>query len=500
MIRGHLAALLALGVAACATLEEPFRAHQESASPEVRQCADWYSALDREVTNAGVRDAQDARIPGFPYLRVNRLLASFRQEAAADERALRAWTDRMLELDVAARRHEIANLPREGFAALPDPAAHLSHRLAAQHTLFCGRVLRELDLPDPASRAALVERAQVPDDYSLLSRVIGVYALSKFPFTKGVRRYQGEVLAAYQREPAVPEGGIVVRYSPPAVARLSRATVAGILGRAAADPLRIPEPSGADMDALFATYAPIFDIEITGDFDRFGALRWRLGAEMPRVDLTDLAVYRNAAWTRYRNLTLLQLAYTIWFPERPPDSDGDLLAGKLDGVTWRVTLAPDGEPLVFDTIHPCGCYHLFFPTPRAHVLAAPDEPPEWMFSPQTLPRIGERERVVLRVATRTHYVTRVSAAQDAESIVRFELRPYDELRSLGRPEGGQRSAFGTDGLIAGTERAERYLYWPMGIAAAGAMRQWGRHATAFVGRQHFDDADLLEKRFRFDLR
>ena len=31
------------------------------------------------------------------------------------------------------------------------------------------------------------------------------------------------------------------------------------------------------------------------------------------------------------------------------------------------------------------------------------------------------------------------------------------------------------------------------------MRQWGRHATAFVGRRHFDDADLLEKRFRLDL-
>ena len=38
-----------------------------------------------------------------------------------------------------------------------------------------------------------------------------------------------------------------------------------------------------------------------------------------------------------------------------------------------------------------------------------------------------------------------------------------------------------------------------GIVSAGAMRQWGRHATAFVGRRHFDDADLFERRFRFDL-
>jgi hypothetical protein len=53
--------------------------------------------------------------------------------------------------------------------------------------------------------------------------------------------------------------------------------------------------------------------------------------------------------------------------------------------------------------------------------------------------------------------------------------------------------------IAGTDRAESWLFWPMGIRRAGTMRQWGRHATAFVGRRHFDDADLIERRFELDL-
>ena len=492
--------LLALGAAGCATLDEPFRSHLDAPGADVRQCADWYRALDREVANAGVRDAQDARIPGFPYLRVSRLLASFRDDFAGDEGALRAWTDRLLALDSAARRHELANLPQDRFDNLPEPAARLSRRTAVQHTQTCGRLLRELDLADPGSRVALLERAQVPDDYSSMSRVFGVYAVSRYPFTEGVRRYQEETLAAYRRELTTPEGGSVVRYSPPTLPRLPRAAVAAILERAAANLLGIPEPSEPDAGALFNTYAPIFEIEITGDYDRFGALRWLHGAEMPGVDAADLAVYRIAGWTRYRGRTLLQLAYTVWFSERPPDSEADLLAGKLDGVTWRVTLAPDGEPLVFDTIHPCGCYHMFYPTPRAHAVPPPDETPEWMFSPQALPRIAEGERIVLRVATRTHYLIRVSTAHDAESIVRFELRQYDDLRSLARFDGGPRSVFGPDGLIAGTERAERTLFWPMGIEAAGAMRQWGRHATAFVGRQHFDDADLFEKRFQFDLR
>ena len=70
------------------------------------------------------------------------------------------------------------------------------------------------------------------------------------------------------------------------------------------------------------------------------------------------------------------------------------------------------------------------------------------------------------------------------------------LRSLPLPGGGARSIFGEDGLVAGTERRERFLFWPMGIKSAGAMRQAGSQATAFVGRRHFDDADIIERRFR----
>jgi hypothetical protein len=35
----------------------------------------------------------------------------------------------------------------------------------------------------------------------------------------------------------------------------------------------------------------------------------------------------------------------------------------------------------------------------------------------------------------------------------------------------------------------------MGVPDPGAMRQWGRHATAFVGRRHFDDVNLVERYF-----
>ncbi|MBI2508655.1 MAG: hypothetical protein HYV99_01240, partial [Betaproteobacteria bacterium] len=69
------------------------------------------------------------------------------------------------------------------------------------------------------------------------------------------------------------------------------------------------------------------------------------------------------------------------------------------------------------------------------------------------------------------------------------------LRSVPLPEGGRRSVFRPDGIVPGSERGERYLFWPMGVPEPGAMRQWGRHATAFVGRRHFDDAGLMERYF-----
>jgi hypothetical protein len=102
--------------------------------------------------------------------------------------------------------------------------------------------------------------------------------------------------------------------------------------------------------------------------------------------------------------------------------------------------------------------------------------------------------LVLHVQSGTHYLTGIGiAAGDAQ--VRYALEDDDALRSLPLPGGGRRSIFGPDGLVAGSERPERWFFWPMGVPSAGTMRQWGHNATAFLGRRHFDDADLIERRF-----
>jgi hypothetical protein len=192
---------------------------------------------------------------------------------------------------------------------------------------------------------------------------------------------------------------------------------------------------------------------------------------------------------------LVQLNYVVWFPSRPKTSAFDLLGGRLDGITWRVTLSPDGRPLAYDTIHNCGCYHLFFPTSRLRARPQGFTVEETAFVPQQAPDLDEPGGMVLRIAQRTHYVERVlPTAADGAEVVRYRFADYDSLRSLPAPSG-RRSLFGPDSIVSGSERGERCFFWPMGIPSSGAMRQWGHHATAFVGRRHFDDPDLVERYF-----
>jgi hypothetical protein len=113
--------------------------------------------------------------------------------------------------------------------------------------------------------------------------------------------------------------------------------------------------------------------------------------------------------------------------------------------------------------------------------------------PQSVP--DGPERLVLRIAATTHYLQRVLHHRGEPMAATYRLRDYDELRSLALADGGRRSLFGPNGIVPGTQRRERWLFWPMGIPEPGAMRQWGNHAIAFVGRRHFDDPRLLEELF-----
>jgi hypothetical protein len=125
----------------------------------------------------------------------------------------------------------------------------------------------------------------------------------------------------------------------------------------------------------------------------------------------------------------------------------------------------------------------------------PDSLDEWAFVPQSLQPPPPGTRLLLRVAAASHQIQRLRWEQVAAVDRELALQPDESLRSLPVPGGGRRSLFDPDGLVAGSERGERWLFWPMGVREPGAMRQWGHHATAFVGRRHFDDPDMMDRYF-----
>ncbi len=311
--------------------------------------------------------------------------------------------------------------------------------------------------------------------------------------------YEREARDAFA-QPAGPPRGTILAYRPPGVNTLSpgsiRTTVASMID---AEPLPpVPRVEGTALDALLAAYAPDYAIDTATNDDRPGR-PFRRDDGVPDVDASSPVVYTRLAWTRFDGALLPQLVYTVWFAQRPPRFAGDPLAGRLDGLVWRVTLDRDGAPLLFDTIHPCGCYHQFVPTAR--LVAKPPEPgvEEGALVVQTLPELPVGARVRLHVAAGTHYLRRVepvaAGGAPAPGEDRYRLDRESALRTLPLAAGGTASLYGPDGIVAGTERPERYALWISGIESPGAMRQWGRHATAFVGRRHFDDAFLVERYF-----
>jgi hypothetical protein len=517
---GVLALLISTG---CAVLPTPGLIDRATAPAQTVACADWVAALDTQTEQAGVRDAGAARIAGFPHLRVDRFTASLKDTLAPqpiDVDAIRALVQRLQQLDIKARNAEVANLPPQALAQLassaalpPQPAQVL------QKTQDCAQQLSAYHLASAEQTASLLARLAVPDDYRTSYRLLGAYALTRYPFASGIRRFEAERSAVFASQPphsTVQASATAMRLSPPTPSStLSPAQITRMLAPAPQDPLRVPAPTPEQAQQLLAHFAPSFQLAIDSSDDKPGALVWRPGltADAPdtlEVDTQTPVVYSQIAFTRYGPHSLLQLVYTLWFPARPvaPGSKLDLLAGKLDGITWRVTLAPDGMPLVYDTIHPCGCYHMFFPSPAARAKPAPQPGIEWAYIPQSLPHLKEQQQLVVHVAAATHYIDRVSVEPSPFATpppsAQYAWRSYDSLRSLptsasqalGKPT--HRSVFGPDGFIAGTDRGERFIFWPMGIPRAGAMRQWGKHATAFVGRRHFDDATLMELRFEFD--
>ena len=516
---------LALALAAC-TAAPLRRSLPGEPAATLDGCHELAQALRGAVAMAGVGDAQAVAIDGVDWLRADRFTAALGAQAASVEQTA-AWMSRLQTLDAQARRIELANLPDVAVtgAAVTDAAVTdmavtgaavtgldktatgraladdaTAARLALQTRIdTCGRASIVAIARDPASLERLRRSAQVPDDYVDWQRALGLYPLSALAFEAGVRREEAAMAAAHARHADAPaQDARIMLIGPPANGAMADAGLR--LADIRRDALGVPQPDERQAAALLARHAPIIALAGQGDDDRIGTLR--LDAQgRSIVDIGQPAVYGRITFMRWQGEVRAQLVYTAWFARRPPKHSVDLLAGHLDGIVLRLTLDADERIDMIDSIHPCGCWHQFIPVGDWQVQAAPAPREEWAFVARRLTSVPPGHRVRIRISAGAHMLEGIDsinplAGNDADSTPeRYALLADDLLRSLALPSGGRRSLYDPRGFVPGTERAEAWLFWPMGISEAGSMRQWGHHATAFVGRRHFDDADLLDRRF-----
>ena len=480
--------LLALFLAGCAMVPVPTRSDRIGQNGPLGSCADFFASLDKRIEEVGVIDPGVFRVNNYPYLRVNRFIASFREEVD-NKAAFAEWVDRMQALDQDARKYEIANLPDSAVVEidLTNNRTGLFSKVAT-----CGDLLKASDFQSVKHQVELSESVSVPDDYIPLRRVLGIYPLTSLFVSSGVSNWHAEVHRSFSLEPPA-HWRRSIRYVP--VEKNDMPSVRQIVDSHRRDALGIPVYSPEEREALFWMYAPVWEIQIKGDYDRIGTPIWTDKGVLD-VNIDKPVTYTLLSFTRFGKEILTQLNYIIWFPSRPKKGALDIFGGLLDGLNYRVTLDNNGQPLFYETVHNCGCYYKAYPTNRLQVREKVDyaEPPLILKAPDMNPT---RDFMTVAMESGTHYVQHLyplsRELQPAMAV--YSLVDYGQLRSLPYSRDDRRSMFNLYGIAPGSERLERFILWPTGVLSPGAMRQWGRHAVAFVGKRHFDDPFFMDKMF-----
>lgn len=472
----------------CAKVPVPTRSPHAGQPGEAGRCADLFAALDKRIEAAGVVDPGVFRVEDFPYLRVNRFLASFRGEVDG-QAAFSLWVDRLQELDQQARQFEIANLPDSEIVALEGFRGRrgLSAEIAA-----CADILQAEDFSNEKNRNQVRENAAAPEDYIPLRRFLGLYPLTSLIVSQRVSAWHAEVHKTFS--PGPPVGWQTIRYFP--AESFNMPYDAQIVQAAGRDALGIPVYTSEELETLFRKWAPVWEIQDQGDYDKLGEPIWT-GKGVLKIDTNRPVTYTLPSFTRFGDKILTQLNYIIWFPARPKESVLDIYGGFLDGLIYRVTLDTNGEAILYETVHNCGCYYKAYPTERLQVQEkiVYAEPPLILQAPALNPA---KAFMTVAMESRTHYVQHLYPSTreiQGEKTV-YSFADYNLLRSLPYHGDKRKSMFGRDSIVPGSQRLERFILWPTGILSPGAMRQWGRHAVAFVGERHFDDPFFMDKMFK----
>lgn len=393
--------LMASGIATSNAQDDPRQAMEEI----LPNCLPRFTDIDARIEKAGVADASYHRVPGFPYLRSDRLLASFDAELD-DPATFDTWMLQLRDNDGFSRDIELRNL------GMPDEErANLLTDLR-----LCAVWLSFLEFAEPEKIAALKAGIQLPEPAAPVAK----------PFDPAVETPAPRRLAALRATVTEDAEAILARYE-----KLPR------------DELARTGMTNDGWKALAEHYAPTW-LTARGHADgRPGALVWT--ADGLAVDPAQPTVYFQPTFARVGDLGLVQYHYMLWFARA---------GGGIDGLIWRVTLDTRGRPLVYDSLDAEGQRHQWFPAQSLEVK--PD------LDLDLGPPLGVGA-IAVTLSSDSHDVLGVQPRQEEgyplESTYRLAL--YEDLLTLPLPAGGTRSAFDARGRLR-VKGARQPTLWQLG--------------------------------------
>lgn len=422
------------------------------------------------LSDVGIQ--QGELITGAPWLRSNRLVDYFRQQELTAEQ-LNDLLSNMSQLAATGLKHESRLLPAfrlkqwQHSFDISDPDSFIDD---------CSQKLVQQQIQTPDQTRQWLHGLPKDDDYQPLARIAGLYPVTSLLFKEGVIREHNWL---YQ-QPENLKNRDWITYGPP-----TTPDAAPDIHSVPRNSLGIPSLTPALQQALLEYHAPLWQLPDNAPVNRPGKPYWdndKLRVKQQPVSFTYIS------HGIYQNRITLQLNYLIWFPERPPASRLDLVAGKHDAVLFRVHLTQTGDILAYDSIHLCGCwYSLILPKDQSYTVN------RGVYREPTFVLRTDRGRQSISLTADSHLlIASQRNEQPSSDSQQYRLEPFTDLLQL-KTADSRRSVFNRQGFVPGSERPERWLFWPMGISNPGALRRPGDHAIRFVGHLHFDDPLILEK-------
>lgn len=457
----------------------------------------FFNELDKAVAENKVKDAADLGIPGFPYLRANLFLVALKDKTKTDPQK-EDWIESMRRLDLEDRGKEIQNLPSSAIEKLSQQFGIEPNRdqLTSKLSFYSKQMLAHDQSRPEFYKTLLAALNDLPSEYSIIRRTLGLYPLFAVPILLGTNAAQ-DSFREWHNKPF--DGtrllGKLKTFAPLQDINFSSLDLTGMFNPGKRDVLGIPQLTDEQMLELIGAFAPVYFQDLADDYDRFGEVTW--DKDRVKINGDKPTVYYYVSNAFIKGEPVVQLNYVTWYSKRSGPKAPWLERGTLDGMTMRITLDSKGGPIMMDIMNNCGCYHFFVPNEEKVERVIDDVYIQDAFAPTWLPEEFPDSRIHLFVNSGWHQVEHIDTGDLPFDTVNYQLLPYDILESLPRANGGRESVFDQRGIMKGSSRIEPFFFFSSGIPSIGSMRQRGHHAIKMVGRAMFSDPNLFDRNFIF---